>query len=87
MGEQKIHAVIYKDADSDQWVAVCLEYDVTTQGDSEEHAKEMIKEAVELYLEETGKEDLEMLYQAIEGAPHVHRLSVGAPSLLHTRGR
>ena len=84
MGEQKIHAVIYKDADSDQWVAVCLEYDVTTQGDSEEHAKEMIKEAVELYLEETRTEDFEMLYQAIEGAPHVHKLSVNAPSLLHT---
>ncbi len=84
MGEQKIHAVIYKDADSDQWVAVCLEYDVTTQGDSEEHAKEMIKEAVELYLEETRKEDFEVLYQAIEGAPRVHKLSVNAPSLLHT---
>ncbi|MCH8993866.1 MAG: type II toxin-antitoxin system HicB family antitoxin [Chloroflexi bacterium] len=84
MGQQTIHTVIFKDADSDQWVAVCLEYDVTTQGDSEEHAKEMIKEAVKLYLEEAGKGDLELLYQGIEGAPHIHELSVHAPSLLHT---
>ena len=84
MHKQKIHAVIFKDADSDQWVATCLEYDVTTQGDSEEHAKEMIKEAVELHLEEMGKEDFELLYQAIEGAPGVHELSINAPSLLHT---
>ncbi|MCH7718282.1 MAG: type II toxin-antitoxin system HicB family antitoxin [Chloroflexi bacterium] len=84
MGEQKIHAVIFKDADSDQWVAVCLEYDVTTQGDSEEHAKEMIAEAVGLHLKEIGKEDLELLYQGIEGIPRVHELSINAPTLLHT---
>ena len=46
--------------------------------------KEMIKEAVKLYLEEAGKGDLELLYQGIEGAPHIHELSVHAPSLLHT---
>ena len=84
MSEQTIHAVIYKDADSDQWVAVCLEYDVTTQGDSEEHAKEMIKEAVELHFEGMGKHDFEVLYQAIEGVPQIHELTVHAPSLLHT---
>ena len=50
MAKQQIHAVIFKDAGSDQWVAVCLEYDVTTQGDSEEHAKSMLQEAVELNL-------------------------------------
>ena len=31
MAQQKVHAVIYKDADSDQWVAVCLEYNVASQ--------------------------------------------------------
>ena len=84
MSKQNIHAVIYKDAESDQWVAVCLEYEVTTQGDSEEHAKEMMKEAVELYLEEMGKEELELLYQAIEGEPLIHELSIHAPAILHS---
>lgn len=84
MGERKrIHAVIFKDAESDQWVALCLEYDVTTQGDSEEHAKAMLQEAVELYLEDAGVEEREMLYQPIEGEPRVHTLTVNAPSLLH----
>ena len=83
MAQQQIHAVIFKDADSDQWVAMCLEYDVTTQGDSEEHAKAMLKEAVELYLEDISKEEFEVLYQAIEGEPRIHTLSVNAPSLLH----
>ncbi len=84
MGERKqIHAVIFKDAESDQWVALCLEYDVTTQGDSEEHAKAMLQEAVELYLEDAGVEEREMLYQPIEGEPRVHALTINAPSLLH----
>ena len=47
MAKQKVHVVIYKDAESDQWLASCLEVDVTAQGDSKEHALEMIKEAVE----------------------------------------
>ena len=84
MSEQTIHAVIYKDADSDQWVAICLEYDVASQGDSEEHAKEMIREAVELHLEDISKEEVELLYQPIEGDPRVHELTINAPSLLHT---
>ena len=84
MTQQTIHAIIYKDADSDQWVAVCLEYDVVTQGDNEEHAKEMIKEAVELHLEDMPKEEIELLHQTIEGDPRVHELSINAPSLLHT---
>ena len=84
MSERKqIHAVIFKDAEGDQWVALCLEYDVTTQGDSEEHAKAMLQEAVELYLEDAGVEEREMLFQPIEGEPRVLTLTVNAPSLLH----
>ena len=83
MAKQQIHAVIFKDADSDQWVAMCLEYDVTTQGDNEEHAKAMLREAVEIYLEDAGSEEREMLYQPIEGEPRMHTLLVNAPSLLH----
>lgn len=82
MPKQEIHAVIYKDAGSDQWVALCLEYEVASQGDSEEHALAMIKEAVELYLEDTDVDEVEVLYQPIEGKPALHRLSVDAPSLL-----
>jgi predicted RNase H-like HicB family nuclease len=80
---QQIHAVVFKDAGSDQWVALCLEYHVTTQGDSEEHAKAMLQEAVELYLEDAGAEERELLYQPIEGEPRFHTLTVNAPSLLH----
>ncbi len=43
----------------------------------------MIKEAIELHLEDLSKDDFEVLYQPIEGAPRVHRLTVHAPSLLH----
>jgi predicted RNase H-like HicB family nuclease len=84
MTKQKIHAVIYRDAESDQWVAVCLEFNVASQGDSEEHAKEMIKEAVELHLEDADRAEIELLYQPIEGEPRVHELMINAPSLLHT---
>ncbi len=83
MAKQTIHAVVFKDAESDQWVAICLEYDVTTQGDSEEHAKAMLREAVALYLEDIAVEEQEMLYQPIEGEVQIHRLTVDAPSLLH----
>jgi len=84
MAEQRVHAVTFKDAGSDQWVAMCLEYDVVTQGDSEEHAKAMLKEAVELHLEDMSGTELEVLYQQIEGKPRLHELSIHAPSLLHT---
>ena len=84
MSEQRVHAVIFKDAESDQWVAMCLEYHVATQGDSEQHARAMLKEAVELYLEDLSRPELDALYQQIEGEPHLHELSVHAPSLLHT---
>ena len=84
MSSQTIHAVVFKDADSDQWVAVCLELNVVTQGDSEEHAKNMIREAVELHLEDLTNDEIDLVYQPIEGDPRVHELSINAPSLLHT---
>lgn len=31
-----------------QWTAHCLDWDLVTQGDSEEHAWEMLREAVEM---------------------------------------
>ena len=85
MGKQTIHAAVFKDAESDQWVAVCLEFDVVTQGDSEQHARDMIREAVELYLQDLSREDYEMLYQPISGEPRLHELEINAPSLLSPR--
>ncbi len=86
MVKQTVHAVIYKDAESDQWVAHCIEYDVATQGDSEEHAIAMIKEAVELHLEDRDPTDEYAFYQPVEGKVSVHEVAVDAPTLLHHRG-
>jgi predicted RNase H-like HicB family nuclease len=84
MKDQNVHAVVFKDAGSDQWVAICLEYDIVTQGDNEEHAKAMLKEAIELHIEEMTAAEREALYQPIEGEPKVHMISVDVSSVLHT---
>ena len=84
MGKQIIHAVVFKSGETDNWVAVCLEYDVVTQGDSESHAVEMIREAVELYLEGLSKDDFEVIHQTVAGEPRVHEVSISAPALLNT---
>lgn len=83
MSSETMHGVIYKDADSDQWVAVCLEIDIATQGDNAVHAREMLKEAVELHIEDMTHDELDALYQRIEGEPIVIELAINAPSVLH----
>jgi predicted RNase H-like HicB family nuclease len=83
MSKQTIHVVIYKDAESDQWLATCLDYDVTTQGDSPEHVAEMIKEAVELYIEDRSPREIDALHQPIEGSLIVRELSIDAAPVLH----
>jgi predicted RNase H-like HicB family nuclease len=83
MDEKVLHAVIFQDGESEDWVAMCLELDVVTQGDSEEHAKEMLKEAVELHLEDLSREDLETLFQPIHGEPKLTTVRISAPSLLN----
>jgi predicted RNase H-like HicB family nuclease len=75
--------VIYKDAESDGWLATCLEFGVTTQGDTAEHAAEMIKEAVQLHIEDMTADELDTLYQPVAGAPVVKEISIDAPALLH----
>ena len=82
MSKQQVHVVVFKDAESDQFVVECLEYDVTTQGDSVEHALALIKEAVELHLEDMTETQLEMLYQEIEGEPEIHTVTIDAPTRL-----
>ena len=83
MTQQKIHAVIYKDAESDQWVAWCLEYDVATQGDSEEHALAMIQEVVELHIEDMSPDEIERIYIPVGSGPVVRELAVRAPTILN----
>jgi predicted RNase H-like HicB family nuclease len=82
MGQQAVHAVIYKDEESDAWVALCLEYDLATQGDSEEHALAMIEEAVELHLEDMTREQIEELYIPVGSEPVIRKFSIRAPALL-----
>jgi predicted RNase H-like HicB family nuclease len=82
MAQQTVHAVIYKDADSDQWVAVCLEFDVASQGDSEDHALKMIREAVELHIEDMSAEELERAFIPVDSMPVVRELTIRAPAIL-----
>ena len=85
MAEQTIHVVLYKDGESDQWVAHCIEYGVTTQGDSAEHAKAMVKEAVAVHLEDNNASSDVAFFQPVDGDVQVHEMSMDAPSLLHSR--
>lgn len=81
MMQQKLHVVLWRDGD--QWVAWCLEYDVASQGDSEEHAMAMIQEAVELYIEDMSGEELERAYIPVESTPIVREMTIRAPAVLH----
>jgi predicted RNase H-like HicB family nuclease len=83
MAKQTIHGVVFKDAESDQWAAPRFEYQVGTQGDNAEHARAMLKEAVELHLEDMTAEDYETFFQEIDGEPNLVELTVDAATLLH----
>lgn len=83
MSEQKVHVVIYKDAESDQYVALCLEFQVASQGDNEQHALEMIREAVELHIEDMTTAELEEIYVPVDSEPIVREISVRAPAILN----
>ena len=83
MADQKVHIVVYKDGESDQWVALCLEYDVASQGDNAEHALEMIREAVELHIEDMTPEQLEEIYIPVGSEPIVREISIRAPAILN----
>ena len=54
---KRIQAVIQ--SDGEWYVARCLNLPVTTQGESIEEAKQNLREAVELYLETWGPDELE----------------------------
>jgi predicted RNase H-like HicB family nuclease len=82
MAEKKLHAVIYKDQHSDDWVAFCIEYDIASQGDNEVHALEMLQEAVELHLEDITREQLDHIDNEVGSEPLVKTFSVRAPAIL-----
>jgi predicted RNase H-like HicB family nuclease len=63
---RKIHYTLYRE-DSD-YVAQCLDFDVSTFGATKEEALRMLKEAVELHLEDNG---------ASEPGPRISELTVG----------
>lgn len=81
MAQQKVHVVLWKDGD--QWVAWCLEYDVASQGDSEQHAMAMIQEAVELHIEDMTSEELEQTFIPVESTPIVREMTIRAPAILN----
>jgi len=80
MGQQKVHVVLWQDGD--QWVAWCLEYDVASQGNSEQHAMEMIQEAVELHIEDMTREELEGEFIPVECTPVVREMTIRVPAIL-----
>lgn len=84
MSEQEIHGVAFLDGPSGQWVVICLEYGVVTQGDSEEHAFEMLKEAVELHLEDAPPRDEDSEYQPVDSEPVIRKIGVRAPTVLNS---
>ena len=82
MNEKQLHAVIYKDAESDQWIALCVEYAIASQGDSEKHALEMIQKAVEFHLEDITKDQLDRIDNVVGSRPVTKAFSVRAPAIL-----
>ena len=51
----KFAAIVWKEGN--QWVSLCPELGVASQGDTPEQAVEMLKEAVELYIESAKEPD------------------------------
>jgi predicted RNase H-like HicB family nuclease len=82
VGTKDLHAVVYKDAHSNQWVAFCVEYDIASQGDSEEHAMEMIREAVELHLEGITQLELDQIDNEVGSEPVIRTFPVRAAAIL-----
>ena len=85
MGAKQLHAVVYKGQTSGQWVAFCIEYDIASQGDSEEEALSMLREAVELHLEDISREEIERIDNEVGSEPVIKEFSVLAPAILDQR--
>jgi predicted RNase H-like HicB family nuclease len=82
MDKRMLHAVVYKDSQTEDWVAHCVEYDITSSGDSPEHALEMIQEAVELHFEGATPEIIDQIDNEVGSEPLIKAFAVRAPALL-----
>jgi predicted RNase H-like HicB family nuclease len=82
MADKKLHAVIYKDQRSDDWVAFCVEYNIASQGHNEEHALEMLQEAVELHMEDITPDVLDQVDNEVGSEPVINAFSIRAPAFL-----
>jgi predicted RNase H-like HicB family nuclease len=56
MPKRTFTAVIHRQGDG--YVALCPEFDVASQGDTVEQARENLREAVELFLESAGPTEI-----------------------------
>jgi predicted RNase H-like HicB family nuclease len=54
---QKLTAIIKKEGNG--YVALCPEFDIASQGDTIEQARDNLKEALELFFETASKEEIE----------------------------
>jgi predicted RNase H-like HicB family nuclease len=54
---QKLTAIIEKEGSG--YVALCPEFDIASQGDTIEQARDNLKEALELFFETASKEEIE----------------------------
>jgi len=54
---QKLTAIIEKEGTA--YVALCPELDIASQGDTVEHARDNLKEALELFFETASKEEID----------------------------
>lgn len=79
MSELTVHGVVFLDEASGQYVAICLEYFIATQGDNEDHAFEMLREAVELHLEDAPPPEEDMEFQPVGSVPVIRGITVATP--------
>ena len=54
---QKLTAIIEKEGTG--YVALCPELDIASQGDTVEHARDNLKEALELFFETASKDEID----------------------------
>jgi predicted RNase H-like HicB family nuclease len=83
MKERELHAVLYEDARGEGWVAHCIEYDITSDGDTPEEALSKLKEKTELHFDGISPEAIEDIDNEVGSEPYIKAFSVRAPSLLN----
>jgi hypothetical protein len=70
MVARSLHVVIYREGDG--FVAQCLNVDVASDGDTEDQARESLREALELYFDEP---DADAAWAPV-GDAHLEQLTV-----------